>query len=195
MRADVDVPGDLGLHGRITVTAVDSRWLAAHRSDTAALLSPPAEAVSARCEGDNITCTAGLSAIASALVWSGIEDQASNLGVTTPNFLAPLYGAVGSGTGTVAASDTALFTELSRTTVGAGASTPATTGISAICAWLFFFPPPVSQWNVTEAGVFAQATSAAGSGVLLDHYLLSTPVTAISPDTVIMQLALSVAGS
>lgn len=185
----------LGLHARLTVTAVDGEWSAVNRGDTAAMMAPPPEVIRARCEGPNITCTNGLTAFAAALVWSGIQDQAASLGVTAPTYLTPLYGAVGSGTGTVAASDTALYSELGRVTVGAGAYTPATSLIPALCTWLFYFPSPVSTWTITEAGVFANATSTAGSGTMLDHYLLGSPVPVSSPDTVILQVALSVAGS
>lgn len=185
----------LGLHGRLSVTALDGGWFAAHRHDMAAMLAPPPEAVHGYCEGDNITCTNGLTAFAAALVWSGIQDQAANLGVTSPTYLAPIFGAVGSGTGTVAISDTALFSELGRVTVGAGANTPATSLLPATCVWLFYFPSPASTWTITEAGVFSGATSTAGSGTLLDHYLLGSPVPVSSPDTVLLQVALSVAGS
>lgn len=190
-----DLLAGLGFHGRIAVSAVDSEWLAANRSDTAALLDPPPGVVHARGEGDNVTTTAGLSAIAAALVWSGIQDQAGALGVAGPTFLTPLYGAAGNGSGAASSSDTALFAELSRSTVGAGASTPATSGINAICAFLFFFPPPAVQWNVTEAGVFAQATSTPGSGVLVDHYVLASPVLVQSPDSCLLQVSFSVSGS
>jgi len=185
----------LGLHARITVTAVNGAWLGAHRRDIRAVLSPPPEAVTARCEGDNVTCTNGLTAFAAALAWSGIQDQAANLGVTAATYLTPLYGAVGSGTGTPAASDTALYAELGRETVGAGAYSPATPSIPALVTWLFYFPPPSSPWTVAEAGVFAGANSSAGSGTMLDHYALGSPVTVTSPDTVLLQVALSVAGS
>lgn len=148
-----------------------------------------------RDSGDNVTTTAGLSAFASAMVWSGIQDQAAALGVTTPVFLTPLYGALGSGSGTASASDTQLFAELARTTVGAGAATPATPSIQALCDWLFFFPPPVTSWTVTEAGAFGLATSAANSGTMLDHYMLASAVTVSSPDSALLQVALSVAGS
>ena len=189
-----DLPGSLSFRGHLTVSAVDTAWLDAHRGDMAALLDPPADVVHAQDSGENTMCTAGLSAMASALVWSGIQDQAANLGVTSPSWLTPLLGAVGSGTGVTDPSDTALYSELGRVTVGAGASTPGTSGIAAICSWLFFFPPPATSWTVTEAGVFAQATSTAGSGVLVDHYVLGTPVTVTSPDSVLLQVALSVAG-
>lgn len=185
----------LGLHARLSVSAIDGAWFEAHRHDTAAMLAPPADAVHGHCEGPNITCTNGLSAFAAALVWSGIQDQAASLGVTTATYLTPLYGAVGSGTGTVAASDTALFAELGRVTVGAGAYTPAAPSVAALCTWLFYFPSPPSTWTVTEAGVFANATGTSGSGTLLDHYLLATPVPVSSPDTILLQVALSVLGS
>lgn len=185
----------LRLHARLAVSAVDASWLAANRRNPEAVLNPPPGVVAGRCEGPNITCTAGLTAFAAALVWSGIEDQASALGVTSSTYLAPLYGAVGSGTGTVAASDTALFSELGRETVGAGASSPATPSLAATATWLFYFPSPSSTWTVTEAGVFSNATSTAGSGTLLDHYLLSSSVTVASPNTCLLQVALSVSGA
>jgi len=191
----VPAPGCLRLHARITVSAVDSGWLAASRTDLAALRNPPVGVVRARDSGDNVTTTAGLSAFAAALVWSGIQDQAAALGVTTPQYLTPLYGALGSGSGTAQASDTALFFEIGRTTVGAGAASPATSSINALCDFLFFFGPPPTAWTVTEAGAFAGATSSSGSGTLLDHYVLASPVTVTSPDSAILQIALSVAGS
>lgn len=190
-----DASATLSLHATITVSAVDSGWLAANRSNPAALRNPPPEVIRGRDSGENVTTTAGLTAFAAALVWSGIQDQAAALGVTTPVFLTPLYGAVGNGSGTVDPSDTALFSELARTTVGAGAASPATSSINALCDWLFFFAPPVSTWTVTEAGAFGLATSTPGSGTLLDHYILATPVTVVSPDSALLQIALSVAGS
>lgn len=145
--------------------------------------------------GDNVTTTVGLTAFAAALVWSGIEDQATNLGVTSPTFLAPLYGAVGSGAGTVSTSDTQLFTELGRTTVSAGASSPATVSINALTTWQFYFPPPASTWTVTEAGVFANATAATNNGTLLDHWAFSSSVTVSTTNTLLLQVAFSVLGS
>ena len=174
---------------------MDSRWLVANRSNLPALRNPPAEVVRARDAGENVTTTQGLSAFAAALVWSGIQDQAGALGVTTGTWLTPLYGAVGNGSGTASASDTALFSEIARTTVGAGAASPATSSIAALADFLFFFGPPVTPWTVTEAGAFGLATSTAGSGTLLDHYVLASPVTFTSPDSAILQVALSVAGS
>jgi hypothetical protein len=149
-------------------------------------------------EGDNVMCTAGLSVIVASLVWSGIQDQATALGVTSPTYLTPLYGAVGSGAGSVAASDTALFTELGRQVVGAGASLPATPSISAQCTWLFYFPQPSVTWVITEAGVFANGSATAGSpavaGVLLDHWAVSPTVTVPTTDTLILQASFTLAG-
>lgn len=171
----------LGIHGRLSLTVVrPDGTIRDHR------------------EGDNVMCTAGLTAIASALVWSGVQDQAAALGLTSPSYLTPLWGAVGSGAGSVAASDTALFTELGRQTVGAGASGPATASIPASVTWLFYFPQPPTTWVVTEAGVFANGSSVAGSpataGVLLDHWAVSPSVTVPATDTLILQSSFSFAG-
>lgn len=147
-------------------------------------------------EGNNIMCTAGLTVLAQALVWSGIQDQAANLGVTSPNYLTPLWGAVGNGSGTVSAGDVALFNELSRQTVGAGASSPATPTISAAATWLFYFPQPSVPWTLTEAGVFANGSSnnatVATAGTLIDHWSFSPSITVPTTDTLILQASFSI---
>lgn len=162
------------MHGLLTVT----------------VLGPDGD-IRDRRDGENIVCTAGYSQIAAALMWSGMQDQAANLGATTPVYLTPLYGAVGSGAGTVAKSDTALFTELGRQPVGGAASSPASSSIAAQTTWLFYFPQPASTWTLTEAGVFAAATSAAGTGFLMDHWAFSPTVTVPTTDTLILQLSLT----
>jgi hypothetical protein len=171
-----------GINGHLTLTVLDEHGQVVDRR-----------------EGDNKMCTAGLSALAAALVWAGIQDQAASLGVTSGTYLTPLYGAVGSGTGTVSASDTALFSELGRQTVGAGASSPATSSINAQFTWLFYFPNPTSTWTVTEAGVFCNGSSNAGSvataGVLLDHWSFSSPLTVTTANTLILQAGFSIAGT
>jgi hypothetical protein len=141
-------------------------------------------------EGYNVICTTGYTAMAAAMVWSGIQDQASNLGITSSTYLTPLYGAVGSGAGTPAKSDTQLFAELSRVTVGAGASTPATSTVSALTTWMFFFPTPTSTWTVTEAGVFANATSAANSGSMIDHWAFSPSISVPTSNGLVFQMSL-----
>lgn len=140
--------------------------------------------------GDNVMCTAGFTALAAALVWAGLQDQAPNLGVTSATYLTPLYGAVGSGAGTPAKSDTALFSELGRQTVGAGASSPATPSIAAEATFLFYFPQPGTTWTITEAGLFANATSASGSGTMVDHWAFSPTVTIPTTDTGLLQVSL-----
>lgn len=140
--------------------------------------------------GANVMCTAGFTALAAALVWSGLQDQAASLGVTTATYLTPLWGAVGSGAATPAKSDTALVTELGRQTVGAGASSPATGGIAAEATWLFYFPQPGSTWTVTEAGLFAGGNSTAGSGTMVDHWAFSPSVSVPTTDTLILEVSL-----
>jgi len=143
-----------------------------------------------RRDGENLVCTTGFTQIAAALMWSGIQDQAANLGITSPTYLTPLYGAVGSGAGTPAKSDTALFSELSRQAVGAAGSTPASSTIPSAATWLFYFPNPTSTWTVTEAGIFAGATSVSGSGAMLDHWAFSPSVSVPTSESLILQLSL-----
>lgn len=174
--------GSIGLHGHLSLSVLDEDGAVVDRRD-----------------GSNVMCTQGLSAIAAALVWAGIQDQAVNLGVTQATYLTPLWGAVGSGSGTVSAADTALFSEISRQTVGAGASSPATASINAQSTWLFYFPNPGSTWTVTEAGVFASGSSSAASvitaGVMLDHWAFSPALTVTTANTLLLQASFSIAGS
>lgn len=190
--------GTLGIHGRLSLTAVDSQWFDTHRTDTALMQRPPDKAIRDRREGDNLMCTAGLTALAGALVYSGIQDVAPALGVTTGTYLTPLWGAVGSGTGTVAASDTLLWSELGRQQVGAGASAPATGSLPALFTWLFYFPSPASVWTVTEAALFANGSSnpadVTTAGVMLDHWAVTPPLTVPTTDSLILQASFSLAG-
>lgn len=144
-----------------------------------------------RREGRNVVCTTGYTAIAAALVWAGLQDQAAALAVTTPTYLTPLWGAVGSGGGTPAKSDTALFSELGRQTVGAGSSSPATGSVAGDATWLFYFPQPATTWTVTEAGAFANGTSTAGSGSMIDHWAFSPSITVPTTDTIILEVSLA----
>lgn len=143
-------------------------------------------------EGDNLICTNGFTVLAAALVWSGIQDQASALGVTTPTYLTPLYGAVGSSGVAPAKSDTQLGAELGRQVAGAGAASPATPSIAAQATFLFYFPQPGSTWTVTEAGIFANATPAANSGTMVDHWAFSPSITVPTTDTLLCQVSLGI---
>lgn len=169
--------GVLGIHGRLSVTTIK-----------------PDGTIRDHREGDNITCTNGLTVIAASLMWSGLQDQAPNLGLVTPNYLTPLYGAIGTGTGTVAASDTQLFTEYARQTVGNGAFSPATATINAQTTWLFYFASPATTQTITEAGMFANATNSANNGTLLDHWAFSPTVSFPTTDTLILQATFTVSG-
>lgn len=170
-----------GIHGHLSLTVLDED-----------------ENVVDFREGDNVMCTNGLTALAGALIWSGIQDQATSLGVTTPTYLTPLWGAVGTGAGTVSASDTLLFNELGRQTVGAGAFTPATATINAQATWLFYFPSPPTTWTVTEAGLFvngsSNAATVATAGTLLDHWAFTPTVTVTTSNTLILQASFNIAG-
>src|SRR5690242_3405949 len=165
--------GNLSLHGRLSLTVVK-----------------PDGTVRDHREGDNVMCTGGLSVLAGALVWSGIQDQAANQGVTQPTYLSPLYGAVGNGTGTVSPSDTLLFAELGREIVSAGAASPATSSLPAQVTWLFYFPSPPVTWVVSEAGVFANGSASdlnvQTAGTLIDHWMFSPTVTVPTTDTLIL---------
>lgn len=145
-------------------------------------------------EGDNVVCVSGLTAMAAAMVWSGIQDVAATIGVTTPTYLTPLWGAIGTGTGTVASTDTQLFTEFSRIQVGAGASVPATVSINAQATWQFYFTQPATTAVITEAGVFANAQGVANEGTMMDHWLFSPSVTFLATDTLLLQVSFSLAG-
>lgn len=140
--------------------------------------------------GDNVVCTTGYTVIAAALAWSGIQDQAANLGILAPTYLTPLWGAVGSGTGAVAKADTQLQTELGRVVVSGTGATPASASIAAQATWLFYFPNPASTWTVAEAGVFANATSAANSGSMVDHWSFSPTVSVPTTNTLVLEVSL-----
>lgn len=167
----------IGIKGRLSITTFG-----------------PDGAVRDHREGDNVTCITGLTAIAAALVWSGVQDVAASQGLTTATYLTPLWGAIGTGTGTVDPSDTALFTESSRVQVGAGGSVPATASINAQATWQFYFPQPASSSIITEAGVFANATSTSGAGSMMDHWAFSPSVTFLATDTLLLQVSFSISG-
>ncbi len=156
--------------GRLAVTVLD-----------------PGGAVVDRRQGDNVVCTTGFSAFAAALVWSGLQDQAADLGITTPTYLTPLWGAVGSGAAVPAKADTQLVAELGRAVVTGGGATPASSTIGALATWLFYFPNPPSTWTVTEAGLFANATGSANTGSMIDHWAFSPSISVPTTNTLILE--------
>lgn len=143
-----------------------------------------------RREGYNVVTVSGYTLLAQALVWSGVQDQAATLGLTTPTFLTPLYGAVGNGSGTPTLTDGSLFAELARESVGGGAASPATSSIAAQAVFSFYFPNPSTSWSVTEAGLFGNATSAANSGTLVDHWQFSPAISVPTTATLLLQVGL-----
>lgn len=173
----MELTGGLSIHGRLSITVFDED-----------------ENVVDYREGDNVVCTNGLTVIAGALVWSGLQDIAGDLGLTTGTYLTPLWGAIGTGVGTPAASDTTLFTEYARVQVGAGASVPATPTLNAQITWQFYFPQPTVNQTITEAGVFALATSTSGSGTMMDHWAFSPTVSFNTANTLLLQVSFSLAG-
>lgn len=173
----MDVNSGVSIKGRLSVTTFDlDGAIVDHR------------------EGDNVVCVTGLTAMAAALVWSGIEDVAADIGVTSPTYLTPLYGAIGTGTGVVASTDTALFSEFSRIQVGAGASVPATPSINSQVTWQFYFPQPSTNVTITEAGIFANASATAGAGLMMDHWTFSPTISFVAANTLLLQVSFSLAG-
>lgn len=178
---DVGLDAFIGFEGRLSVYVVD----------------PDGNVVDER-HGKNTMCTAGMTAIANALVYSGIQDQAANLGVTTSYYLTPLWGAIGSSTTAATAADVLLGAELARVTVGAGSSAPATPTIASQATWTFYFPTPATSYTVGEAGVFANGTSSNANvqtaGILLDHWVFTPTVTVTNPNTLILQATFNLLG-
>jgi len=134
---------------------------------------------------DNIICAAGLSVMAAAIAWAGIQDQAVNLGLSpSGNYMTPLYGALGNGSGTPGVGDTQLFNETYRQ-ITSGAS-----GLSTAVIFQFFFPAQQTAVTITEAGVFCIGTPTVNSGFLLDHALLPDVIPAQETATLQLQLTI-----
>ena len=166
----------ISAHGRLTISTHTWRddYDGLSPAEILALLTEPDETS----VNDNIFCTAGLNQLVSALNWSGIEDQNVNMGSPfTPSFLAPIWGAVGTGSTAVTSSDTILTTEAERAYVAAGGTTGGSASNNPAVQWLFLIPVPLVSTVIAEAGVFVIASAVAGSGLLLDHSLISPTVT------------------
>lgn len=135
----------------------------------------------------NVACLAGLNDLAAAVGWSGTQDQASLIG-SQPQFLTPLYGAIGTGTGTPANTDTQLYAELSRAEVSAVVSTPLSNGAATV--FQFQFPVNGVSYTISEVGLFTLASVAANSGDLLDHASISPAFTWTAGDTMTLSAQL-----
>src|SRR5665213_3435706 len=103
-------------------------------------------------------------------------------GTILSSFLAPMYGAVGTGTTPVDSSDSTLATEVARGIVTAGGPLAASPSVNPMVTWLFLIAAPLASvdyglgvgngWSITEAGVFVQALNLVDDGALLNHVLL-----------------------
>ena len=130
----------------------------------------------------NTSCAEGLTIFATAVAWSAIEDQNANMGspFSSPYYLAPVYGAVGTSATAVTVNDSQLTAEsaiLTRQVCSSYGTTAASGSTGSMATFSFFFPIPGSSVVVAEAGMFLQATSTINSGFILDHALISPTVT------------------
>ena len=143
------------------------------------------DVVTGRVTVANTPCLAGLNDLAASVGWSGTQDQASQVG-SQPQWLTPLYGAVGTGSGTPQMTDTQLFSELTRAQVSAVVSTPLSNGAATV--FQFQFPVNGVSYSITEVGLFSLASVEANSGDLLDHAAVSFAWTAGDTMTLSAQL-------
>ena len=139
----------------------------------------------------NTPCLAGLNDVAAAIGWSGTQDEGSLIN-SQPYFLTPLYGAIGTGSGTPAITDTQLFAELNRAQVSAVTATPLSNGAATV--FQFQFPVNALSYAITEAGLFTLAASTVNSGDLLDHALISPSFTWTAGDTLTLSAQLGFTG-
>ena len=101
-----------------------------------------------------------------------------NLSLTGDEFTIT-HLALGTGTTTVTASDTALATEIDRVSV-----TTKRIGTSSFES-KFIVPPASAVGVIKELGIFADGTSSAGSGTLLSRLLINKQKTAVLQWTII----------
>ncbi len=186
----IDSHSSLSMHGRVRVATWNPySW------------ERPVNTVN----GENIICASGLSLLATAIIWSSIEDQNVNMGQPFQlTYAAPIYGALGTGTGTPADTDTALYAEAGRAVVTAAGTTAASHGVPANISWLFLFPTPSAAVTITEVGVFFQATASvggsyggggtyvSGGGSLFDHSVLANSITQATTEMLTLSVTVTI---
>lgn len=118
----------------------------------------------------NKMCNAGVQVM---MAWINLENPT----------LTPIYGAVGTGSGTPAATDVALFAELQRIQLSYNYRASQTTTFD------FFYTTSQANGTLTEAGVFLAASGTAGSGALLSHALITQ--TKNSSETLTLEVAIT----
>ena len=149
----------------------------------------------ARWETDNTVCIAGLTDVAGALSYLGVQDIADEIG-TSPYVITPIYGALGTGdvtTNPPSVSDIQLVNEITRTTATASGFVPALGANPGQAVWQFQFPINNSgaDYVLTEAGVFTLAEDITINGDLLDHAAFNPLATLPAGQSLILSLQLS----
>ncbi len=149
------------------------------------------DVVTGRVTVRNTPCLAGLNDVAAAIGWAGTQDEGSLVN-SQPYFLTPLYGAIGTGTGTPAVTDTQLYAELNRAQVSAVTATPLSNGAATV--FQFQFPVNSLSYSISEAGLFTLASVTVNSGDLLDHALISPAFVWTAGDTLTLSAQLGFTG-
>jgi hypothetical protein len=120
---------------------------------------------------ENVVCQTGKVVLAQ---WLNGENPA----------LGPIYGAVGTGTATTAATDIALGNELARVALASNIRS------SNVVTMDFFFSSSQANGALTEAGLFLQASGGVNSGQLLSHVSISEQKTNTMTMTVEFQITI-----
>jgi hypothetical protein len=144
---------------------------------------------------NNTICIAGLTDVAGALSYLGVQDIADEIG-TTPYIITPVYGALGTGDVTnnpPSVADVQLVNEITRTTATASGFVPALGANPGQTVWQFQFPINNSgaDYSLTEAGVFVLAENVTNNGDLLDHAAFNPLATWPAGQSLILSLQLS----
>jgi hypothetical protein len=120
------------------------------------LRSAETDLVVARRSADNLIVTTGLNSLATALNWAFVQNYNAGWGSpfsSSSGNLGDVYGAVGTGTSTPSAGQTALDSEVGRALLTTG------TNSSTVLTYQFFFGTTSANGVITEAGVFTSASS------------------------------------
>jgi hypothetical protein len=167
----------LEFHGKLIIETFDGDILIQHH------------------EAENTICSAGLTDVAGALAYLGVEDIADQIG-TSPYVITPLYGAIGTGdvaNTPPAVSDVQLLNEISRSTASASGYVPALGANPGQAVWQFQFPinNDPTAYTLTEAGVFVLAEDITNMGDLFDHAAFNPTVTWPIGQSLVLSLQIS----
>ena len=148
-----------------------------------------------RHEAENTICIAGLTDVAAAISYLGVQDIATDIG-TSPVVITPIYGAIGTGDVTTvppAVTDTQLVNEIGRATASASGYAPALGSNPGQSIWQFQFPINTSgtTYTLTEAGVFVLAQDITNDGDLFDHAAFNPTVQWPVGQFIVLSLQLS----